>query len=115
MKGKHDMIMICDMFYYGFHARCISMYMSLNGTENMYTITSRLHRMIYVIFRARRINIPMSLNGTEHMYTITFRCANMLMFPEGLESLYISITEYDIVYFVLRHMHMLVFPKGLES
>jgi hypothetical protein len=78
MKGKHDMIMICDMFYYGFHARCISMYMSLNGTENMYTITSRLHRMIYVIFRARRINIPMSLNGTEHMYTITARLDMMI-------------------------------------
>jgi hypothetical protein len=70
MKGKHDMKMMCDIFYDGFHARCISMYMSLNGTEHMYTITTRFHRMIYVIFRARHINMPMSLNGTEHMYII---------------------------------------------
>jgi hypothetical protein len=34
------------MIYEGFHARCISMYMILNGVEHMYTITVSLHRMI---------------------------------------------------------------------
>jgi hypothetical protein len=71
MKGKHGMMMMCDMFYNRFHARCIDMYMSLNGTEHMYTITVRLHRMIYVVFHARRINMPISLNGIKHMNIIT--------------------------------------------
>jgi hypothetical protein len=61
---------MCDMFYDGFHARCIGMYMSLNGTKHMYTVTARLHIMIYVVFHARCINMPTSLNGTEHMYII---------------------------------------------
>jgi hypothetical protein len=41
--------------------------MNLNGTEHMYTITNRLHRMFYMKFYARRINMPMSLNRTEHI------------------------------------------------
>jgi hypothetical protein len=57
--------------YYGFNARCINMYMSLNGIEHMYTVTARLHWMIYVIFHVRCINMPMSLNGTKHVYIIT--------------------------------------------
>jgi hypothetical protein len=61
MKGKHD-TMMCGMFYDGFHARCISMYMSLNEIEHMYSITIRLHIMIYMVFCATRINMPMSLN-----------------------------------------------------
>jgi hypothetical protein len=65
------MIIMCDMFYDGFHAKCISIHMSLNGTEYMYTITVRLRRMIYVVFHARRINMPISLNGTKHMNIIT--------------------------------------------
>lgn len=31
--------------YYGFNARCINMYMSLNGAEHIYTVTARLHKM----------------------------------------------------------------------
>jgi hypothetical protein len=54
--------MMCGMFYDGFHARCISMYMSLNEIEHMYSITIRLHIMIYMVFCATRINMPMSLN-----------------------------------------------------
>jgi len=50
--------------YYSFNARCINMYMSLNGTEHIYTVTARLHKMIYVVFHARRINMHMSLNRT---------------------------------------------------
>jgi hypothetical protein len=45
------------------NARCISMRMSLNEKEHMYTVTARLHRMIYVVFHVRRISMPMSLNG----------------------------------------------------
>jgi hypothetical protein len=41
MKGKHDMMMMCYLFYYGFHARCISMYISLNGKELMYIVTAK--------------------------------------------------------------------------
>jgi hypothetical protein len=41
------MMMMCDMFYYGFHARCTSMFMSLNGTKHMYIIMAGLHMMIY--------------------------------------------------------------------
>jgi hypothetical protein len=43
------------------------MYMSLNGIEHMYTVPTRLHRMIYVVFHARGINMPMNLNGTDVM------------------------------------------------
>lgn len=71
MKGKHDMMMMSDMFYYGFHARCISMYMSLNGKELMYIVTAKLHRMIYVVFHVRHINIHLSLNRIKDMYIIT--------------------------------------------
>jgi hypothetical protein len=42
--------MMCyDMFYVEFHARCISMHMSLNGTEHMYTVTIGLNMMIYMV------------------------------------------------------------------
>jgi hypothetical protein len=34
------------------------MYMTLNATEDMYTVTARLHRMIYVVFHAKHINMP---------------------------------------------------------
>jgi hypothetical protein len=47
------------------------MYMILNGTKHMYTITASLHRMIYEIFHTRSINMSMSLNGTEYMYITT--------------------------------------------
>jgi hypothetical protein len=57
MKGKDDMMIMCDMFYYGFHYRCINMYMCLNGIEHMYIVTARMHRMIYVTFHARRTYI----------------------------------------------------------
>jgi hypothetical protein len=50
---------------------CISMPMSLNETEHMYTVTARLHKMFYMKFHTRRIDMPMSLNGTEHMYMVT--------------------------------------------
>jgi hypothetical protein len=65
------MMMMCDMFYNGFLARCIDMYISLNGTEHMYTITLKLHKMIYVVFHARRINMSISLNRIKHMNIIT--------------------------------------------
>jgi hypothetical protein len=39
-----------DIFYDVFIARCISMHMSLNETEHMYTITARLHRWFIRIF-----------------------------------------------------------------
>jgi hypothetical protein len=32
-----------------FHGRCVNMYMILNGTEHMYTITIGLHMMVYVV------------------------------------------------------------------
>jgi len=70
--------MIWFMIYDGFYARCISMYMILSGTKNMYTVTASLHRMFYVVLQARQINIPMSLNGTEHIYMITHRLHIML-------------------------------------
>jgi hypothetical protein len=57
-------MMICDMFYDVFITRCINMYMSLNGIEHMYTVSTRLHIIIYVEFHTRCINMPMSLNGT---------------------------------------------------
>jgi hypothetical protein len=52
------------MIYDGFHARCISMYMILNRTEHMYTVTTSLHKMIYVVLLAKRINMLISLSGT---------------------------------------------------
>jgi len=67
------MMMMYDMIYDVFMAKCNCMYMILNGTEHMYIITARLHRMIYVVFNAKRINMPMSLNGTYHMYILTDR------------------------------------------
>jgi metal-responsive CopG/Arc/MetJ family transcriptional regulator len=65
------MMMMYDMIYDILMKRCISMYMSLNKTEHMYTVTAKLYRMIYVIFQTKRINMPMSLNRTEHRYIIT--------------------------------------------
>jgi hypothetical protein len=44
----------------------------------MYTITTRLHRLIYVVFHDRRINISMSLNGTKHVYILTARLHIMI-------------------------------------
>jgi hypothetical protein len=66
-----------DMIYDVFMARCISMPMSLNGTEYMHTVTARLHGMFYMKFHARLINMPMSLNGTKHMYKVTTRVSMM--------------------------------------
>jgi hypothetical protein len=43
------------------------------------------------------------------------KLAYMLVFPEDLENLYMSITKYDVVCFLLRRVRILVFPKGLES
>jgi hypothetical protein len=71
-------MMMCDMIYDDFHVTCISMYMSLNGTEHMYIVTGRLHIMIYVVFLARSINMRISLNGTEHMYIIMVRLHVMI-------------------------------------
>jgi hypothetical protein len=66
------------MVYDGFYARCISMYMILNGTKHMYTITASLHRMIYVVLHVIRIHMSMSLNGIEHMYNITAKLHMMI-------------------------------------
>jgi hypothetical protein len=33
------------IFHYGFPARCINMYMRLNGTMHMYAVTAGLHMM----------------------------------------------------------------------
>lgn len=73
MKGKDDMMIMCDMFYYGFHAGYINMYMCLNGIQHMYIVTARMHRMIYVTFYARLTYMSMSSNGIEHMYIVTTR------------------------------------------
>jgi hypothetical protein len=70
------------MIYDVFMARCISMPLSLNGIEHMYTVTARLHRMYYMKFHARRINMLMSLNGIEHMYIVTARVH--MMFSKAL-------------------------------
>jgi hypothetical protein len=43
------------------------------------------------------------------------RHAYMVVFPNDLESLCMSIVKYGAVCFLLRRMRMLVFPKGLES
>jgi len=64
-----------------------------------------MHRMIYVEIYARRTYMPMSLNETEHTYIIMARLhimiymwcyawyTRMLVFPEGLKSLYTSMVE----------------------
>jgi hypothetical protein len=61
-----------------FLTRCISLYMCLNGTNNTYIVTTRMHRLIYVKFHARRTNMSMSLNGTEHMYIVMARLHMMI-------------------------------------
>jgi hypothetical protein len=63
--------MMFDIIYNVFMIRYISMYMCLNGTKHMYTVTAEMHRMIYVVFYVRHINMPISVNETEHMYIIT--------------------------------------------
>jgi hypothetical protein len=41
----HTMILYV-MFYYGFLARCINMYMQLNEIVHMYTVIAGLHMML---------------------------------------------------------------------
>jgi hypothetical protein len=52
------MMVMYHMIYDVFMAKCNCMYMTLNATEDMYTVTARLHRMIYVVFHAKHINMP---------------------------------------------------------
>jgi hypothetical protein len=35
------------LIYKRLHARCVRMYMCLNGIEHIYTVTARMHMMIY--------------------------------------------------------------------
>jgi hypothetical protein len=44
------MIMMYDMIYYGLNARCISIYMCLNGTEHMYTLTAKTMDSLFHLY-----------------------------------------------------------------
>jgi hypothetical protein len=67
-----------DLFYEGFHTRCISMYMCLYGIEHMYTVTTGC-MLKYAYMHVFRLRFQTHVYGLPKSGCFMVLCLDMLI------------------------------------